>query len=226
MSRNTRVESGPIGPWTLAAVVVLTVAASVAVGALVNVSGVLQPEPTPDGELAQVDAPPDQIPDRPREVATTGHVTANGTVDVVNVTVTQSAPGDGYISLANTSVTWVTGNDSYTLVTDDTDGEFGRFEIRPIRDADGSVPTTTRLDDPGDRFAFVFALDTLGEGDARSTGGDDAAGAGGSGDAPAQPNALEPGDEVTIELTTEAGTTTVIRFVVPESLDGEESVPL
>lgn len=206
--------------------VVVLLAASIAVGALVNVTGVLQPEPTSEGELAQVDASQERIPDRPREVVTTGHVTANGTVDVVNVTVTQSAPGDGSISLVNTTVTWFTGDDSYTLVADDTDGEFGRFEIEPIRDANGSAPSGTRLDEPGDRFAFVFHLDTPGEGDARSTGADDADRSGESGDTPAQPNALEPGDTATIKLNTEVGTTTIVRIVVPESVDGEESVPL
>jgi flagellin-like protein len=188
--RDTR--RGQVGIGTLIVFIAMVLVAAIAAGVLINTAGVLQSQSELTGEQSS-----EQVSNRLQEVATIGNVTADGTVDWVNVTVTP-APASGPVSLNNTTITWSGPSGSFQLTRgwDASDlandvivlsGE--EFGFKPVRDAGGSE---TVLNDPDDRSTLVISPVTFTD-------------------------ALEGGDEVTLKINTQAGATMTIRVVVPEA---------
>ncbi|WP_277554526.1 archaellin/type IV pilin N-terminal domain-containing protein [Halobaculum limi] len=192
-------ERGQVGIGTLIVFIAMVLVAAIAAGVLVNTAGFLQSKAQETGQQSSK-----QVSNRLQEVATVGNVTEDGSgpyIDAVNVTVTQ-APGAGEIDLENATVTWIGPDGTFLLnhanASQSVDDSFDTSEIKNV---DGS-PTV--LDDPDDRLSINFDL---------SSGSD-------------QPSVLEEGDEVTIKINTRAGSTTTIRFTVPESLGQQQGVEL
>ncbi|MFC7135868.1 archaellin/type IV pilin N-terminal domain-containing protein [Halobaculum litoreum] len=189
-------ERGQVGIGTLIVFIAMVLVAAIAAGVLINTAGFLQSKAQETGTQSSK-----QVSNRLQEVATVGNVTPAGQIDEVNVTVTQ-APGAGEIDLENVTVTWIGPDGTFLLnhenASQSVDDSFGTSQIKNV---DGS---STVLDDPDDRFSLDFDLST------------------GSGD----PELLDEGDEVTIKINTRAGSTTTIRFTVPESLGQQQGVEL
>ena len=196
---ETDEERGQVGIGTLIVFIAMVLVAAIAAGVLINTAGFLQSKAQETGEQSTK-----QVSNRLQEVTTTGNVTANDTIDMVNVTVTQ-APGAGEIDLRNATVTWVGPDGTYQLTSDPDTAPSAlsgtNYSVSTVKDADGSDPV---LNDPDDRFTLVFNVDTFNADDGE----------------------LEEGESVTIEVNTLAGATTAIRFTVPESLGGSDAVEL
>jgi flagellin FlaA/flagellin FlaB len=139
-----------------------------------------------------------QVSNRLQEVVTTGSVAGNDSIDTVEVTVSQ-APGAGEIDLTNATITWIGPDGTYTLTHDTIGTGDGNFSVSQVKDADGSSPV---LNEPDDRLTVQFDLTT------------------------GPLSALAEGEEVTIKINTMSGSTTTIRFVVPESLGSKSAVEL
>ncbi|WP_435065999.1 archaellin/type IV pilin N-terminal domain-containing protein [Halobaculum sp. EA56] len=194
-------ERGQVGIGTLIVFIAMVLVAAIAAGVLINTAGFLQSKSQETGQQSSK-----QVSDRVQEVATVGNVTGSGTIDIVNVTVTQ-APGAGEIDIHNATVTWIGNSGTYQLTANSTgtygtlsDGTVGQeFSYEPVKDADGS---SNVLNDADDRLNLVFEVSEFAGSD------------------------LSEGDEVTVKINTMAGATTSIRFTVPESLGNKEAVEL
>ena len=126
-------------------------------------------------------------------------MTNNGTIDKVNVTLTQ-APGASEIDLVNATTNWIGSSGTYTLVHDTAgDGSEWTFKTYAVKDTDGD---STVLNDADDRHNIDFILEGTGASE------------------------LTEGNEATIKINTMAGATTEIRFTVPKSLGQKNAVEL
>jgi len=191
-------ERGQVGIGTLIVFIAMVLVAAIAAGVLINTAGFLQSKSQETGQQSSK-----QVSDRVQEVATVGNVTDSGTIDIVNVTVTQ-APGAGEIDIQNATVTWIgpSGTNQLTSTTQNYTAGGGpsadEFSYIAVKDSDGSDNV---LNDADDRLNLVF--------DTTAINGE-----------------LNEGQEVTIKINTMAGATTSIRFTVPESLGNKQAVEL
>jgi flagellin-like protein len=225
---ETDTDRGQVGIGTLIVFIAMVLVAAIAAGVLINTAGFLQSKSQSTGEQSSA-----QVSDRLQEVVTTGNVTAdhannpagpdnlqdaisNGTVDIVNVTVTL-APGADELDLENTTVSWIgpdgttqlqpdvsdfkVAQDQTNLGQEGTTWPAGTYKYAVVKDADDTAPV---LNDADDRMKLVFNSSLVG------TGGD----------------TLQPGEEVTIKINTASGASTTIRFSVPESLEQKSAVEL
>ncbi|UIP00038.1 flagellin [Halobaculum sp. CBA1158] len=194
-------ERGQVGIGTLIVFIAMVLVAAIAAGVLINTAGFLQSKAQETGQQST-----QQVSDRLQEVATVGNVTENNgesVIDAVNVTVTQ-APGAGEIDLQNATVTWIGPEGTFILNHENAGSSIDdTFTTEAVKDADGGADSTV-LNDPDDRFNIQFNLSTASE----------------------KPNLLHEGEEVTVKINTMAGSTTTIRFSVPESLGQKEGVEL
>jgi len=186
-------ERGQVGIGTLIVFIAMVLVAAIAAGVLINTAGFLQSKSQETGQQSSK-----QVSDRVQEVVTVGNVTDSGTIDKVNVTVTQ-APGAGEIDLVNATINWIGSSGTYTLVHSDTGASGWTFQTYAVKDTDGD---STVLNDADDRHNIEFVLDGTGA------------------------SALTEGDEATIKINTMAGATTEIRFTVPQSLGQKSAVEL
>ncbi|MXR41837.1 flagellin [Halobaculum sp. WSA2] len=192
-------ERGQVGIGTLIVFIAMVLVAAIAAGVLINTAGFLQSKSQETGQQSSK-----QVSDRVQEVATVGNVTDSGTIDIVNVTVTQ-APGAGEIDIQNATVTWIGPSGTYQLTSTtqnysstDIQNASNVFSYSVVKDSDGSENV---LNDADDRLNLVFDTSTF-------------------------TNELNEGEEVTVKVNTMAGATTSIRFTVPESLGNKEAVEL
>jgi flagellin-like protein len=141
-----------------------------------------------------------QVTDRLEPVSKTGEVdTSDNTIQKVSFTL-QKAPGasDINVTAATFEMIGPDGNVRGTLATGTG------VAHTDLKDTDGSLGgSATILNDRDDRLVVTFDLTT-----ATFNG------------------KLDPGEEATIRINTESGSTSVLRLQVPDSLAGEESVSL
>ena len=193
-------ERGQVGIGTLIVFIAMVLVAAIAAGVLINTAGFLQSKSQETGQQSSK-----QVSDRLQEVATVGNVNTSGdenSVDIVNVTVTQ-APGAGEIDVQNATVTWIGPSGTYQLTSTtqnySTASPDDEFSYSVVKDSDDSGNV---LNDADDRLNLVFEMTAFAESN------------------------LDEGDEVTIKINTRAGSTTAIRFSVPESLGQKDAVEL
>ncbi|QLG28466.1 flagellin [Halorarum halophilum] len=191
-------ERGQVGIGTLIVFIAMVLVAAIAAGVLINTAGFLQSKAQATGEQSSA-----QVSDRLQAVSTTGEVSGDQVVKV-NVIVSQ-APGAGEIDLRNVSVNWIGPDGTYTIVHDKVDDSAtsadSKFNVTEVKDADNSASV---LNDADDRLRMTFDLNS----------GDN------------KPDVLDEGESVTIKINTMSGSTTAIRFTVPESLSGKSGVEL
>jgi|APHM01.1.fsa_nt_gi archaeal flagellin N-terminal-like domain len=199
---ETTEERGQVGIGTLIVFIAMVLVAAIAAGVLINTADFLQSKSQEMGEQST-----QQVSNRLQEVVTTGNVTNDEKIDLVNVTVTQ-APGAGEIDLQNATVTWVGPDGTYQLIGNKTAtaenlsaGPSNEFAISTVKYADDSTPV---VNDPDDRFVLVFDVPAFNN---DGTG-------------------LEEGEAVTVQINTLSGSTTAVRFTVPESIGNTDAVEL
>ncbi len=196
-------DRGQVGIGTLIVFIAMVLVAAIAAGVLINTAGFLQSQSEQTGEQST-----QQVTDRLEPVSKTGIVTGSPgseTIGTVELTV-QKAPGASDINVSSATLEYV-GPDGTDRIAMNTEGSgplanSGGFEsVQDEKTSIGSAPYI--LNDEADRL--VVKLD-LGE---FTDNGD-----------------LEPGQEATIRINSQSGSTSVIRIQVPQSLAGENAVSL
>ncbi|WP_258560421.1 hypothetical protein [Halorhabdus salina] len=171
-----------------------------------NAGGFLQSSAEESGEQAA-----EQVTNRLVEVNTVGTVgmDASGAPAVTTVEMTvRLAPGSGDVTLDEIVVQLVQSNGSFTLAAADASGVDevdGGFVVTPLRDNDSSIESNAALNDPVDRATLEIGLD--GEGFNIES-------------------YLSAGSTAEVQLQTSSGGHTTITLVVPEALDGKDTVSL
>ena len=189
-------DRGQVGIGTLIVFIAMVLVAAIAAGVLINTAGLLQSQAEATGEETS-----EQISDRVIVQTVTGTAnesTSNPAIDDVNLTVARS-PGAGDIDLTNVLIEVFANGESATLTEGDASNE-GEFNVTEITDGTGDT-----LSDSGDRAELRFSLET-------GVGTEDAN--------------LQPGDTVSLQVTTAAGGTTFVEKRAPSSIDANESYRL
>jgi archaellin len=177
--------------------------AAIAAGVLINTAGFLQTQSEQTGEQST-----QQVTDRLEPVAKTGTVTGtsgNEAIDTVELTV-QKAPGASDINVSSATLEYV-GPDGTDRIAMNTEGngplaDPGGFDS--VQDEKTSIDQTPYiLNDEADRLVVTLDLSEF------DNNGD-----------------LQPGEEATIRINSQSGSTSVIRIQVPQSLSGESAVAL
>ncbi|MFC7228237.1 flagellin [Salinirubellus salinus] len=190
-------ERGQVGIGTLIVFIAMVLVAAIAAGVLVNTAGFLQNTAEQSGEESV-----EQVTNRVQVVSSYGVVGNSDDVKTVKLTVRSSA-GSGDIDMEQATVNYLSddtvsnlayaGNAEADIAADGSD-----FAVVPVRNPGGALPVFT---DDGDRANIVINTAAL-ESDVAS-------------------GKLEAGEEVKLEITTETGDKTVVRFTVPDSLAGK-----
>jgi len=212
-------DRGQVGIETLIIFIAMILVAAVAAGVLINTAGFLQNKASTTSEDSE-----SQVSNQVIVISATGNVNASGpnedydnTVNTTELSVMKS-PGADEIDLSKATIEWVGPDGTTTLIYNDsgdneawlnsTDGvEFG---VSAIKDDGNSVPVLTSKED-----RFTISINHTG-----SEGIDDSH--------PDTPNStvlqpLEGGEEVTLRLVTQAGSSYVYIANVPESLSAKNS---
>jgi archaellin len=195
----------------------MVLVAAIAAGVLINTAGFLQSKSEASGQQAG-----EQVTNRLQVVSISGTNTT-GAIGIVNITVSQ-APGAEELDLHNTTVQWVGPSGTHNLVAH-IDGKpagpaDGQFGVTAFKDSDDSAPV---LNDPDDRLIMTFDLgadDTNADDNSTDTHPGDSEGIESFG------AEIPEGSTVTVEMTTQSGSTVSTELVVPETLSGESTVQL
>ena len=199
-------DRGQVGIGTLIVFIAMVLVAAIAAGVLINTAGLLQSQAEATGEESA-----QQVTDRVVVSTVTGEADEVGgedRIDRINATVLRS-PGAGDINLNNSIVEVFSNGTSDTLTFDgafaDTSEELakssltaGNFGVDKIQGDDDAT-----LSDSSDRAILSFNLAQMGE---------DAA--------------LDPGQSVTITITTAQGGTAFVEKRAPSSFDDGDVVRL
>jgi flagellin-like protein len=189
-------ERGQVGIGTLIVFIAMVLVAAIAAGVLINTAGFLQTKSEQTGQQSSA-----QVTDRLEPVAKTGIVTSERVSDVELVL--QKSPGASDIDISNATLEFIGPNGVDRIALD---AGAGPDSYSVLKDADGSLDSSTTgsyvLNDRSDRLTLSLDMDAFTN----------------------QNTDLRPGEEATIRINTESGSTTIIRVKVPESLAGENAV--
>ncbi|WP_436934212.1 archaellin/type IV pilin N-terminal domain-containing protein [Halovenus marina] len=216
-------ERGQVGIGTLIVFIAMVLVAAIAAGVLINTAGFLQSQSEQTGQQST-----EQVTDRLQVVSTSGVVdSTDGEIHEVNVTVSK-APGAGDINLLNVTAQWTGPSGSYDLLNNQAiegiqlpANDVKGFTTDQFKDASDSYERgkSEVLTSSDDRFIMTFTLkhDDTNVDDNRITNSD-------AGSLDISP--LGENEEVLIELTTQSGGVTELRFQTPASLRSDSSVSL
>jgi flagellin FlaB len=128
----------------------------------------------------------------------------------------KKAPGAGDIDLATVTMQWVSDEQVVDIVHKSEGSPGSVFGLDTVTDDDTSISTSQVLTDQQDRALLVLDI-----------GSDTSEISGTAADADTTAvNALSEGQTADIEITTQAGGSTTVTLVVPDSLSGKTSVAL
>ena len=195
-------DRGQVGIGTLIVFIAMVLVAAIAAGVLINTAGFLQTQSEQTGEQST-----QQVTDRLEPVSKTGIVSGDDDIETIELTV-QKAPGASDINVTSATLEFVGpgGTDRIAMTSNDVgSGALSAYtEIKDEQESISDGSNTQILNNEADRLVIELSV----------TGFD------------SQDNNLQPGDEATIRITTESGSTSVIRIKVPQSLSGENAVAL
>ena len=140
-----------------------------------------------------------QVTDRLGAVSVTGDNISNERIRTVNVTVSKS-PGSGDINLQNVTVQWVGPQGTFNLVNGAVAAsDRDTFGTAVFKDPNNSFPV---MSTPDDRFVLVFRPAEFGS------------------------RGLGAGESAELRVTTQSGSTSIVRISAPTSLAGRSAVAL
>ena len=210
-------DRGQVGIGTLIVFIAMVLVAAIAAGVLINTAGLLQSQAEATGEESA-----QQVSDRVQVSTVTGVVggpdaddnLVQGEVDRIQLSVFRGAGADD-INLEDATVDVFANGESDILTfdessTDTDDSEYTLEDDHEVEDNDELVDDGFAivsiqgaengvLADSSDRAELIFDLTQLGEN--------------------AEDATLEPGQSVTISITTAAGGTSFVEKRAPSSLD-------
>jgi flagellin FlaB len=191
-------ERGQVGIGTLIVFIAMVLVAAIAAGVLINTAGFLQSSASETGQGAS-----EQATDR---VQVTGDVVgqvSSNEISQLEMNV-KRVSGANDIDLADTTIQFVgpNGNADLTYVSGTASDGAAEFETSVVQDETGNNPV---IDDDSDVIKITIALDTGGSGALQG---------------------LEPGEQATLTITTEAGGESEVRVTVPDSISGDSAVTL
>ena len=191
-------DRGQVGIGTLIVFIAMVLVAAIAAGVLINTAGFLQTKSEQTGQQSSA-----QVTDRLEPVAKTGKVNpGNQSIGEVEI-VLQKSPGASDINISAATVELV-GPSGVERSPLHQGAAMDNASFSALQDHDSSLTSGAYiLNDRKDRLVL-----TLGFGN----GGNALSGQ------------LDPGQEATIRINTESGSTSVIRVKVPQSLSGETAV--
>jgi flagellin FlaB len=176
-------------------------------GMLVNTAGFVQSTAEETGQRSA-----EQVTNRLQVVSAVGTDIANERIGAVELVV-KKAPGAADIDLSSLTMQWLSRDGAVALVPTSAgpSGSTETFGVDAIKDPDGSIADGLVLNDTADRARI-----RLDVGDRDSVDGVDTSAV----------DALEPGESVTVRVTTRSGGETTLRLTVPQSLSGKAAVAL
>jgi len=199
-------DRGQVGIGTLIVFIAMVLVAAIAAGVLINTAGLLQSQAEATGEESS-----EQVSDRVVISTVTGTVAdpADDGIELINLTV-QRSPGAGDINLNDsivevfsngTSDTLTAGDDAFADTDSDSAApeDAGEFGVNKIQGEDDAT-----LSDSGDRAQLIVDLSDIDEDD----------------------SPLQPGQSVSVTVTTSAGGSAFVEKRAPSSFDDEETVRL
>ncbi|WP_135663299.1 archaellin/type IV pilin N-terminal domain-containing protein [Halorhabdus rudnickae] len=195
-------ERAQVGIGTLIVFIAMVLVAAIAAGVLINTAGFLQSSAEQSGEQAA-----EQVTNRLVEVNTVGTVNdSSGTSNIATIEMTTKlAPGSADVNLEDTTMQWVSPDESAQLVATGSDnpGGLDTFSWTPVQDNDGSISNDSTLNDPVDRAEI--SIDLAGSSNLTS---------------------LEGGASAELQVNTRSGGQTTVTLVVPDSLSNKNTVQL
>jgi flagellin FlaB len=199
-------DRAQVGIGTLIVFIAMVLVAAIAAGVLINTAGFLQSQSEQTGQQSS-----SQVSDRLQVVNVVGdHIEDDvREVPVVNITVAK-APGAEDIDLNTTTMQWISSDQIVDLTHADRNNGEPDFNSTIIQDDDDSISDSLVLNSQDDRARITLELHDMGWSNVNTS----------------EVNNLTEGQEVTIEITTQAGGTTTATLTTPDSLSGKSSVNL
>ena len=190
-------DRGQVGIGTLIVFIALVLVAAIAAGVLINTAGFLQSQSEETGQQSTA-----QVTDRVQAVAITGDNISNERIRTVNVTVSK-APGANDIDLLNATIQWVGPQGTFNLLNEQVSDGDRTFQVVAFKDADGSFEGDgQQLSSSDDRAIIIIEPPQFAD------------------------RGIEAGEAIEIRVTTQTGSTSIIRISAPQSLAGTSSVAL
>jgi len=196
-------DRGQVGIETLIIFIAMILVAAVAAGVLINTAGFLQNKASSTSEDSE-----SQVSNQVIVISATGNVNASNStqeydnkVNMTEMSVMKS-PGADEIDLAAATIEWVGPDGTTTLTYNESNAsssEYEEFDVTAIKDDGGSMPVLTSKED-----RFHIKINHNG------TGTDVL-------------NPLYGGEEVTLRLVTQSGSSYVYIVNVPESLSAKST---
>jgi flagellin FlaB len=199
-------DRGQVGIGTLIVFIAMVLVAAIAAGVLINTAGFLQSQSEQTGQQSS-----SQVSDRLQVINVVGDSVTDRNVTVINMTVAK-APGANDIDLNTTTIQYISSDEIVDLTHAARAGSSGTavFNTTTIQDDDNSIDDSKVINSQDDRATVTLRI---GQNHGNSFNASDISN-------------MTEGQEVTIELTTQAGGTTTSTLTAPNSLSNKESVTL
>jgi flagellin-like protein len=192
-------DRGQVGIGTLIVFIAMVLVAAIAAGVLINTAGFLQTQSEQTGEQST-----QQVTDRLEPVSKTGIVSGSDEIETIELTV-QKAPGASDINVSAATLEFIGPGGTDRIAMDATgSGLQGFSEVQDEQESISSTNSDTQiLNDEADRLVIELDVSAFSSN-----------------------SNLRPGEEATIRINSQSGSTSVIRIQVPQSLSGESAVTL
>jgi flagellin FlaB len=200
-------DRGQVGIGTLIVFIAMVLVAAIAAGVLINTAGFLQSQSEQTGQQSS-----SQVSDRLQVINVVGDSVTDRNVTVINMTVAK-APGANDIDLNTTTIQYISSDEIVDLTHAARANNSGTavFNTTTIQDDDNSIDDSKVINSQDDRATVTLRIGKMHTSTVFNA---------------SDISNMTEGQEVTIELTTQAGGTTTSTLTAPNSLSNKESVTL